>query len=54
MKLAITMLLLTVVFLALRLGGQLHHMHAGVWYGGAMFLLCAANMWEEWRHAKDA
>lgn len=48
MKLALTMLLVTVVYLVSRLVG-LHEV--GIYYGLVMLCLTALNLANEWRHA---
>jgi hypothetical protein len=50
MKLAITMLLISSVYLILRAADVFpHHSHASLYFAGVMTILTSLNLWREWR-----
>lgn len=51
MRSSVVMLIITVLFLALRLTSTLHA-GVGVVYGGVMLVLCLLNIWED--HCADS
>lgn len=47
MQSSLAMLVITVLFLVLRITGALHAGSSGVIYGGVMLVLCLVNIWED-------